>query len=132
MVLAVRRNQSDTIYVRQTEDGGIPVMLKSELKPNEVPGPSREFKGGTKATKIVGIVSAGLGVVALGVAGQQALHSKSLANDAQADLTANGGYYQPGQLNTATGVASAKSNATIFTAVGAGLIVLGAVLFFAF
>jgi hypothetical protein len=125
LTLAAGLDETKTVYVRQRKDGTILIDDKP-LPPTIDPPPS------ANVAHIVGIVSAGLGVVALGVGGQQALHSKSLANDATADFNANGGYYQPGQLGTATGVGSAKTNAVILTAVGAGLIALGGILYFAF
>lgn len=125
LTLAAGLNETKTVYVRQRKDGSILIDDKP-LPPTIDPPPS------ANVAHIVGIVSASLGVVALGVGGQQALHSKSLANDATADYNANGGYYQPGQLGTATGVGSAKTNAVILTAVGAGLIALGAILYFTF
>jgi hypothetical protein len=125
LTLAAGLDETKTVYVRQRKDGSI--LIDDKPLPATIdPPPS------ANVAHIVGIVSASLGVVALGVGGQQALHSKSLADDATANYNANGGYYQPGQLGTATGVGSAKTNAVILTAVGAGLIALGGILYFAF
>ncbi len=131
LTLAVRRNQPDTIYVRQTADGGIPVMLKSELKPGDIPAPSIEFRNGMKPTRVVGLVSAGLGVIAGAVAIQQFSHSQSLANQAANDY-ANNGYYKPSDVTSISSARTAHTTSIALSAVGAGLVVLGGVLYFAF
>jgi len=131
IVLAVRRNQPDVIYVRQTADGGIPIILKSDLRPGDVPPPSVEVRAGTKPTKVVGLISAGLGIIAEGIAMQQFAHSNALANEAANNYTANG-YYQQADLNRVSSARSAHTTSVVLTGVGAGLIVLGGVLYFAF
>jgi hypothetical protein len=131
VVLAVRRNQAETIYVRQTADGVVRALVKSELNPNEVPGPSKDLKAGTKPLTTIGIVAASLGVVAEGVAIQQYAHSQSLASGA-ADSYAANGYYKQADIAAVGSAKSAHANSTVLGALGAALIVAGAICVLAF
>lgn len=130
-VLAVRRGGKETVYARQLADGGIPLILASSMQKGAVPARSVDVAGG-KWTRPVGIVIAGLGVAALGFGGYEASHSKSLANDASAAYTTNGNTYLPAQADQISSSKSAHKTSTVALAVGAGLVVLGAVFVFVF
>jgi tetratricopeptide (TPR) repeat protein len=131
-LLAVRRNQTVHVYVRQTKDGAIALTVQGESKPGDAPAPSAELvKQGPSAIRIAGIVAASLGAVAEGIAFQQYAHSQSLANGAADSYSANG-YYKPADVAAVGSAKSAHSNSTILAAVGAGLLVAGAVLVVAF
>ncbi len=120
----------ETVYVRQLSNCHLPMRITDEAKPSDAPGASAakweppSGKGGWNR-------AAGLGVVAEGLAAQQFFHSQSLANSAANDYTANG-YYKAADLASISSAKTAHTNSTIFTAVGAGLIVVGGVLFFVF
>ena len=87
---------------------------------------------GGKWTKPVGLVLAGLGVAAVGFGGYQYTHAKSLISDANSNYTANGGYYTTPDLDKINSAKSANSTSKVVGAIGAGLVVLGAVLVIAF
>lgn len=131
VLVPVRAAPVETVYVRQLSNCRLPVRVTDELKLADAPGPSAAKCGTIHPGRVVAIVAAGLGVVAEGLAAQQFFHSQSLANSAANDYTANG-YYKAADLASISSAKTAHTNSTIFTAVGAGLIVVGGVLFFAF
>jgi hypothetical protein len=128
--VAVRRGGfSETVYVRQTEKGGLPLTLASDLRGTR-PEPSVDVKEG-KWTRPVGYTLAGAGAIALGVAIFEGQHSKSLTNQADANYRANGAYLASDVAN----LNSARSAATIANVLlvsGVALLAAGGVLAFAF
>ena len=130
-VLALRRGGKETVHVRQLADGGIPLSLASAMQKGAVPAKSVEVAGG-KWTKPVGIVVAGLGVVAAGFGAQQYFHAKGLTDDTNKAFAANGGYLKPADLPNVSSAKTANSNSKIAYAVGAGLVVVGALFVFVF
>ena len=86
----------------------------------------------SRFTILFGVLLAGLGVAAVGFGGYQYTHAKSLISDANASYAANGGYYTTPDLDKINSAKRANSNSKVVGAVGAGLVVLGAVLVFAF
>lgn len=128
--VAVRRNQvSEVVYARQTDQGGLPLVLASELHGGK-PEASVEFKEGGW-TRPVGYTVAGAGAVAVVVGIFEGLHSKSLVNQAQANYAANGVYLQS-DASTLNSAHSAATLGNVLTIAGAVLIATGAVLTFAF
>jgi hypothetical protein len=123
-VLSVRRGAKETVYARQLADGGIPLFVSGSLQKGNVPPKSVDVAG-TRWTKPVGFVAMGLGAVAVGVSGQQYLHSKSLVDDANSTYTSNQGAYFPGDLDKASSAKSARTISTIAGIAGAALIVAG-------
>src|SRR5437764_13980795 len=89
--VAVRRGGfSETVYARQTEKGGLPMWLASDLR-GARPDASVDVKEG-KWTRPVGYTIAGAGLVALGIGVYQGQHSKSLISQAEANYSVNGAY----------------------------------------
>src|SRR3954451_4670911 len=89
--VAVRRGGfSETVYARQTEKGGLPLWLASDLH-GATPAPSVDVKEG-KWTRPVGYTIAGAGLVAVGIGIYQGQHSKSLISQAEANYNVNGAY----------------------------------------
>ena len=129
--VAVRRNQvSDIVYARQTEKGGLPLVLSSELRFGQRPPPSVEFHEGGW-TKPAGWTVAGVGVLAAGIGIYEGLHSKSLINSANSNYKAQGGYFQS-DVATVDSARSAATAANILFAVGGVLVAAGLVTVFAF
>ncbi len=85
----------------------------------------------TKWTRSVGMTMAAVGVVAAGIATYEGLHSKSLADDANARFAANGAYTQR-DLSTISSAHSAATTANVLFIVGGVLAASGLVLTFAF
>src|SRR5207302_8474046 len=82
--VAVRRGGfSETIYARQTEKGGLPLWLASDLRGTR-PEPSVDVKEGGW-TKPVGYTLAGAAVLALGIGIFEGQHSKNLVSDAESN-----------------------------------------------
>jgi hypothetical protein len=129
--VAVRRNQfSDLVYARQTEKGGLPLTLASELRGAPKPGPSTEFsEGGWQ--KPVGYTVAAAGLVAIGIAAYEGTHAKSLMNDANAKYTAQQAYLQ-GDVATIDSSKSAAKTANLLYVVGAVLLAAGLTTVFVF
>src|SRR5205823_12860169 len=77
--VAVRRGGfSETIFARQTEKGGLPLWLASDLRGTR-PEPSVDVKEGGW-TKPVGYSVAAAGLVAAGIGVYQGIHAKNLIN----------------------------------------------------
>ena len=128
--VAVRRNGlSEVIYARQTEKGGLPLVLASELR-GDKPGPSVEVQEGGW-TKPAGWTAAGVGVLALGIGVYEGLHSKSLINGANDKYKAQGGYFQS-DTATVDSARSAATTANILFAVGGVLLAAGLTTVFVF
>jgi len=128
--VAVRRGGfSETVFARQTEKGGLPLTLASDLHGGR-PDPSVDVKEG-KWTRPVGNTLMGAAALALGVGIFQGQHSKSLVSDAEANYSRNGVYLASDISN----LNSAKSAATIANVLIVSSVVLaaaGGVLAFAF
>jgi len=128
--VAVRRGGfSETVFARQTEKGGLPLTLASDLHGGR-PDPSVDVKEG-KWTRPVGYTLMGAAALALGVGIFQGQHSKSLVSDAEANYSRNGVYLASDISN----LNSAKSAATIANVLIVSSVVLaaaGGVLAFAF
>jgi hypothetical protein len=128
--VAVRRGGfSETVFARQTEKGGLPLTLASDLH-GARPDPSVDVKEG-KWTKPVGYTLMGAAAIALGVGIFEGQHSNSLVSDAEANYRRNGVYLG----NDISNLNSAKSAATIANVLIVTSIVLaatGGVLAFAF
>src|SRR5258708_31637175 len=74
--VVVRRNAvSDLIYARQTDKGGLPLSLASELK-GVKPQPSVEFSEGGWKTP-VGLTVGGAGIVAAAIGGYELVDGRS-------------------------------------------------------
>src|SRR3954467_3848048 len=128
--VAVRRGGfSETVYARQTEKGGLPMWLASDLRGTR-PDASVDVKEG-KWTRPVGDTIAGAGLVAVGIGIYQGQHSKSLISQAEANYNVNGAYLSSdvSNLNSAH---SAATIANVLLISGALLLATGSVLAFAF
>jgi hypothetical protein len=128
--IAVRRGGfSETIYARQTEKGGLPMWLSSDLR-GQRPDASVDVKEG-KWTRPVGYTLAGAGLIALGVGIYQGQHSKSLIDGAQSNFRTNGAYL-PSDVSNLNSAHSAATLGNVLLISGALLVASGAVLAFAF
>lgn len=130
--VAVRRNGfSELIYARQTDKGGLPLLLASELQ-GQKPAPSVEVKQEeAKWNRTTGLAMAGAGVLAAAFGGYEGLHSKSLTNSANAKYSTQHAYLQ-GDLATLDSAKSAASTANVMYIVGGVLAAAGLTLAFAF
>ena len=129
--VALRRSGlSETIYARQTEKGGIPLFLGSELAGHK-PDASVDVAEGSW-TKPTGYTVAGVGLVAAGVGVFEGLHGKSLRDQAQSNYVKNGNTYVAADVSTLNSAHSAANLGNVLTIAGAVLVVAGAVLVFAF
>jgi hypothetical protein len=128
--VAVRRGgESEVIYARQTERGGLPLWLASDLH-GARPDPSVEVQeGGWK--KPVGYSVAAAGLLAAGIGAYEGLHGKSLMNGANDRFRAQSGYFQS-DLATIDSARSAASTANILFAVGGVLMAAGLTTVFVF
>jgi hypothetical protein len=122
-----------TLYAREHEEALVltspaeaprGVDGKPSVAPSVRPTP-------TRWTKSVGVTMAAVGVVALGIASYEGLHSKSLANDANSRYAANGAYTQQ-DLSTISSAHSAATAANVLFLAGGVLAASGLVLAFAF
>jgi len=120
---------SETIYARQTEKGGLPLSLASDLR-GERPPASVDVREG-KWTKPVGYTLAGAGIIALGVGIFQGQHSKSLINEAESNYRANGAYL-PADVSNLNSASSAATIGNVLLVSGAVLLASGSVLTGAF
>ena len=128
--IAVRRGGfSETIYARQTEKGGLPMWLSSELR-GQRPDASVDVKEG-KWTRPVGYTLAAAGLIALGVGVYQGQHSKNLISDAESNFRTNGAYL-PSDVSNLNSAHSAATLGNVLLISGALLAASGAVLAFAF
>jgi hypothetical protein len=130
--VVVRRNQfSELVYARQTDRGGLPLTLASELRGAPKPGPSVEFSEGDWK-KPVGYTVAGAGVVAAVIGGYELLHGRSQVSSADSAATARGGAYTTAELSTLSSAHSAQRAGAALLIVSGVLIAAGATLAFAF
>ena len=120
---------SETVYARQTEKGGLPLWLASDLRGTR-PDASVDVKEG-KWTRPVGYTLAGAGVLALGIGIYQGQHGKSLISQAESNYRANGAYL-PSDVSNLNSARSAATIANVLLVSGALLVASGAVLTFAF
>jgi len=130
--VAVRRNQvSELIYARQTDKGGLPLTLASELKFGVRPEPSVEFReGGWR--KPVGYTVAGVGVLGAVIGGYELMHGRSQVTSTDSSAAARGGVYTTSELSTLSSAHSAQRTGAALLIGSAALIAAGAVLAFAF
>jgi hypothetical protein len=129
--VAVRRGGfSELIYARQTDKGGIPLWIASELN-GQKPEPSVDFHEG-KWTRPVGYTVAGVGVAAVGIGIFEGFHGKSLRDQAQANYAANGNTYLASDVSKLNSAHSAATIGNVLTIAGAVLVVAGAAVAFAF
>jgi hypothetical protein len=130
--VAVRRNGfSDVIYARQTERGGLPLTLASELKGGAKPGPSVDVQEGGWH-KPAGWTLVGAGALVAVFGGYEIAHGNSEVSSANDAAGKQGGAYSQSQLGT---LSSAHTSQTTGAAllVGAGiLLAAGSALLFAF
>jgi hypothetical protein len=128
--VAVRRGGfSETIYARQTDRGGLPLWLASELGGTK-PEASVEFhEGGWK--KPVGYTVAGVGLAAVGVGIAEGLHAKSLNNQANDNFARNHVYLQS-DVATIDSAKSASTTANVLFIAGAVLVAAGLTTAFVF
>ena len=130
--VAVRRSQfSELIYARQTEKGGLPLTLASELRGAPKPGPSADYSDGSW-TKPVGLTVAGAGLVAGVIGGYELFHGRSQVTNADSAASARGGAYTTAELDTLSSAHSAQRAGTALLIVSGVLIAAGATLAFAF
>jgi hypothetical protein len=123
------------LYARQLSQGGI-----SLLRPQDLTAQKSELSASvrttdlkqTKWTRPVGYTVAAVGLLAIGGAVLEGLHSRSLSNDASAQFQANGGGYLQSNLSTIDSARSAASTANILFVVGGVLAATGATMAFAF
>jgi hypothetical protein len=122
--VTVRRNGvSELVYARQTEKGGLPITLASDLRGGARPEPSSDFHDG-KWTQPVGWTVAGAGLLIAGFGVYEGVHGKNLMNDANAKYAAQKAYLQ-GDLATIDSAKSAAKTANILYVVGAVLLAAG-------
>ncbi len=129
--VAVRRGGfSETVYARQTEKGGLPLWLASDLH-GARPDPSVDVREG-QWTRPAGYTAAGLGLALVAVGIYEGLHSSSLVNQAEKNYAANGNTYLASDVANLDSAHSAATLGNVLTIAGAALIASGAVLVFAF
>jgi hypothetical protein len=122
--VTVRRNGfSELVYARQTERGGLPITLASDLRGGGKPAPSVDFQDG-KWARPVGLTVAGAGLVVAGFGVYQGLHAKSLMNDSNAKYASQHAYLQSDLANIDSANSAAKT-ANILYVVGAVLFAAG-------
>ena len=128
--VAVRRGGfSETIYARQTEKGGLPLWLASDLRGTR-PEPSVDVNEG-KWTRPVGYTLAGAAVLALGIGIFEGQHSKNLVSDAESNYRKNG-VYLASDVSNLNSAKSAATVANVLIVTSAVLLATGGVLAFAF
>lgn len=129
--VAVRRGGfSETVFARQTEKGGLPLWLASDLH-GARPDASVDVREGGW-TRPAGYTAAGLGAVLVAVGIYEGLHSNSLVDQAQKNYAANGNTYLASDVANLNSAHSAATLGNVLTIAGAALIASGAVLAFAF
>jgi len=129
--VAVRRNAfSDLVYARQTDKGGIPLWLASELN-GVKPTPSVEFSEGGWM-KPVGYSAAAAGALVGIFGGYELLHGRSQVSSADSAATARGNAYTTAELSTLSSAHSAQHTGAALLVVSGLLIAAGATLAFAF
>ncbi|HYS10637.1 MAG TPA: hypothetical protein VEP66_17995 [Myxococcales bacterium] len=129
--VAVRRGWfSETVYARQTEKGGLPLWLASDLHGTK-PNPSVDVKEGSW-TKPVGYSIAAAGLVAAGIAVYEGTHAKSLINSSNDRYVSQGNRYTQADLATIDSANNAAKTANILYVVSGVLVAAGLVTAFAF
>jgi hypothetical protein len=129
--VAVRRaGLAETIYVRQTEKGGIPLYVASEQRGTK-PSPSVEFHEGSW-TKPVGYSVAAAGVVAAGIGVFELMHGRSQISDADSAAAARGGIYTTTEASNISSAKSAEKVGAALAIASGVLIATGLTLVFAF
>jgi hypothetical protein len=128
--VAVRRGGfSELIYARQTEKGGIPLWLASELHGTRPDASVDVQEGGWK--KPVGYSVAAAGVIALGIGLYEGLHAKNQMNDANAKFNTQQGWFQS-DLSTIDSANNSAKTANVLFVVGGVLLAAGLTTAFAF
>ncbi len=128
----VRRNQfSELVYARQTDRGGLPLTLASELRGAPKPGPSVEFSEGSWK-KPVGYTVAAAGILAAGFGAYELVHGRSQTNSADTAATSRGGAYTEAELGTLNSGRTAQRTGVALLVVSGVLLAAGASLAFAF
>ena len=128
--VAVRRGGfSETVFARQTEKGGLPLTLASDLHGGR-PDPSVDVKEG-KWTRPVGYTLAGAAVLALGIGIFEGQHGKNLVSDAESNYRKNG-VYLASDVSNLNSAKSAATVANVLIVTSAVLLATGGVLAFAF
>jgi TolB-like protein len=121
--VAVRRDElAEMIHARQTEKGGLPLFSDAELG-GQRPEPSVEYREG-RWTKPVGYTIAGVGLAAAGIGIAEALHGRSLNNQANSDFARNHVYLQS-DVATLDSAHGATTTANLLFAAGAVLCAAG-------
>jgi hypothetical protein len=128
--VAVSNQVSDIVYARQTEEGGLPLVLASELRVGQRPGFSAEFHEGGWKTPI-GWTIAGAGILAAGIGAYEGLHSKSLIDSANANYASQNAYLG-NDVATIDSARNAATAANILFAVGGALVAAGLITVLAF
>jgi hypothetical protein len=129
--VAVRRGGfSETVYARQTEKGGLPLWLASDLH-GAKPDASVDVREGGW-TRPAGYTAAAVGIALVAVGVYEGLHSSSLLDQAQKNYVANGNTYLASDVATLNSAHSAATLGTALTWAGAALVASGAALVFAF
>jgi len=129
--VAVRRGGfSETIFARQTEKGGLPLWLASDLRGTR-PEPSVDVKEGGW-TKPVGYSVAAAGLIAAGIGMYQGIHAKNLINSSNDRYVAQGNRYQQADLANIDSANSAAKTANLLYVVGGVLLAAGLVTAFVF
>jgi hypothetical protein len=83
-------------------------------------------------TKVTGIVGASVGAVALLFGGYELLQGRSDTTAANQAFTANGGYYKQADLAVLASGQQATKRGTVAAPIGAALVAVSALLYFAF
>ena len=130
--VAVRRGGfSELIYARQTEKGGLPLTMASEIKGGAKPGPSVDVQEGGWQ-KPVGWTMLGAGVLVAAFGGYELAHGNSQVSGANDAATKRGGAYTQAELGTLSSAHTAQSTG-VGLLIGAGvLLAAGSTLLFAF
>jgi hypothetical protein len=128
--VAVRRNAfAELVIARQTDKGGLPLWLSSELSGK--PSPSVEFsEGGWK--KPVGYSAAAAGVLVGVIGAYELFHGRSQVSTADQAAGARGGAYTTAELSTLSSAKSAQKAGAALLIGSAVLLAAGATLVFAF
>ena len=128
--IPVRIDQTKKVFARQTSGGGLFLFEPSELQGAGAPPASQELKTAKWQTTL-GLALAGAGVLAGGFATYEAVHGKSLVNNANDAYRARGAYNQADVGNINSGNSSIKTGNALFI-VGGALLAAGAVFTLAF
>jgi hypothetical protein len=119
------REHEEVLTLESPSELPVGVNGRSLVEPSVRPTPR------TKWQRAVGITAAAVGVVALGAATYEGLHSKSLVNSANNSFDQNGSYTR-NDLSTISSARSAATTANVLFIAGGVLAASGLVLTFAF